>query len=179
MRGLRALAGGLTMRPDGFPSEGTATPETTAMLKSGLLLLYVSPLLSAPSLEPHDVIGTWVVDVPAFHAEVRSLLHEQVPNLPPEDQAKTESAIRGAAAAVVASGGDASVEFRADGVAVFRTGDSVDEAVWGIDEAMLRLVRRQKAPGDVPINGTLAQGLLYLEPDRDGAIVLPLPLRRQ
>ncbi|MDX6749987.1 hypothetical protein SH611_09235 [Geminicoccaceae bacterium 1502E] len=149
------------------------------MLRSGLFVLYMAPLLSAPVIEPHDVIGTWVVDVPAFHEQVQSLLQEQVPALPAEEQALTEQAIRGAAAAVVVAAGNASVEFRPDGVALFRTGDAVAEAVWGIDETLLRLVRRRPAPGDVPINGTLDQGLLYLEPDRAGAIVVPLPMRRR
>lgn len=151
------------------------------MLRSGLMLLYLAPLAPlapAEPIQPVDVIGTWVLDVPAFQSQVEIVLEEQIGGLPAEERSGAAEVIVDAAAAVVASA-DSVVEFRADGIVLFRTGERVDEAVWGIDEATLRLVRRQAGPGDVPINGTFEEGLLYLEPDRAGHIVLPLPLRRQ
>jgi hypothetical protein len=140
-----------------------------------VLLLTRGTTLAVAAMAAAGPVGTWIVDTTALRGELERLMRADLPEMPADQQARTEAVMPGRIDEIVHRGAG-TVEFRPGGTAVLEDYEAQRrDGRWTLDGNRVRLLTAE----DPPYAGTLEGDTMRLEPEGQDGPALGLVLRRR
>ncbi len=137
-------------------------------------LLLAAFLLAAGALSAaaeDRVVGRWVLDEPAFRAQVERFYAAAIAQVPAEEQEQAEGFVEQAVEATVARMAGAAATFEPDGTVMLQPADGrPQKGSWSREGDRIVLEPAVHTAEAVRMIGTFEDGNLKLTPDQENAV---------